>query len=50
MSDEELEKIGQHMVELYGDKLPDPEHSPMVFDYFVKMYKFYHMRNENVSN
>jgi hypothetical protein len=42
MNDEQImaayDKLKQH----FGDKLPDPEHSPLQFAYFVKIYKYYH--------
>jgi hypothetical protein len=47
MSDEQImstyEKLKQH----FGDKLPDPEHSPLQFAYFVKIYKYYHENRQN---
>lgn len=42
MSDEEILTIYEKMKEEYGDRLPDPEHSPIQFAYFVKLYKYYH--------
>jgi len=31
-------------VEIFGT-LPDPDHEPMRFAHFVKMYKYYHFHN-----
>lgn len=45
MTDEEVLRIYENMVHIYGDKLPNPEHEPMVFSYFVKLYKYYHAEN-----
>ena len=43
MSSEELEKIYNHMVEIFGEHLPNPEQEPMRFAYYVKLYKYYHV-------
>lgn len=45
MSDEEVVRIYNDMLVIYGDKLPNPEHEPMVFSYYVKLYKYYHVKN-----
>lgn len=45
MTDEELlrvYKIYEEMQEMFGDKLPNPEHYPRVFEYYVKLY--YHSK------
>lgn len=31
------------MVDLYGDRLPDPEQCPREFAHYVMLYKTYHM-------
>jgi len=43
MSDDELIEIYNEMVEIYGDLLPHPEHEPIRFAYYVKLYKTYHV-------
>jgi len=40
MTNEELEKIAQEMIEHYGDRLPNPEHEPNRFAYYVKLFKY----------
>ena len=30
----------KEFLEMYGDRLPDPEHCPREFEYYVKLYKF----------
>jgi len=40
MTNEELEKIAQEMIEHYGDRLPNPEHEPLRFQYYVKLFKY----------
>ena len=46
MTDEEIEKAYNEMVEMWGDKLPNPEHHPIQFNYYVRMYKFLKERSE----
>ena len=29
----------QKMVEVFGDKLPDPEHNPIQFAFYIKLFK-----------
>ena len=41
MTDEEILYHYNRMVEIYGD-LPNPEHEPIRFAYYVKLYKYYH--------
>ena len=43
MSDEEVLHHYEKMREIFGDELPDPEHEPVRFAYFVKVYKYYHV-------
>jgi len=43
MSDNELIEIYNEMVEIYGDQIPHPEHEPIRFAYYVKLYKTYHV-------
>ena len=46
MTDEEVQKAYEEMVEMWGDKLPNPEHEPIRFGYYVRMYKFLKERSE----
>ena len=42
MSDTELEFIGERLVQIYGDSLPDPDQCPRQFEFYVKMYMYFH--------
>jgi hypothetical protein len=42
MTDQEALDMYKDMERIYGNALPDPEHSPILFAYYVKLYKFYH--------
>ena len=46
MSDDELNKIGQALEQMYGDDLPSPEHCPAQFAYCLKLYMFYDYKKE----
>lgn len=46
MTNEQLEKIGNDLVEMYGDELPDPEHCPREFQYILKLYMYYNFERE----
>ena len=45
MTDEEIIKMYEEMVNMWGDKLPNPEHEPIRFAYYVKMYKYLKEKN-----
>jgi hypothetical protein len=47
VTDEEVLKMYEEMVEYYGEKLPNPEHHPIQFAYYVKLWKYYKERREN---
>ena len=47
MTDEEILKAYKEMVTEFGDKLPNPDHYPRIFAYYVKLYKYYKERNPN---
>lgn len=38
MTDDEIKKILEDLVKMFGDKLPDPTHYPKIFEYYVKLY------------
>jgi hypothetical protein len=42
MTNEEIINHYNRMVEIYGT-LPDPDHEPKRFAYYVKLYKTYHL-------
>lgn len=42
MTDEEVISHYNRMVEIFGE-LPDIDHEPIRFAYFVKIYKHYHL-------
>jgi hypothetical protein len=44
VTEEELIKVVEEMEEMFGDSLPSPEHEPIRFAYYVKLYKFYKIR------
>ena len=44
MTNEELIHHYNRMVEIWGDDLPSPEHEPVRFVHYVKLYKYYHLQ------
>jgi hypothetical protein len=48
MTDQEIEKAYEEMVERWGDKLPNPEHEPIRFRSFVTMYLYYKERENAI--
>ena len=40
MTDQEIQKAYDEMVEMWGDKLPNYEHEPIRFAYYVRLYKY----------
>jgi hypothetical protein len=41
MSDEQVLKMYEELLEYYGDNLPNPEHYPIQFAQCVKLWKYY---------
>ena len=39
MTDQEVLDFYQKLVDEYGDKLPNPDHHPKQFEYFVRLYR-----------
>jgi hypothetical protein len=39
MTEQEALKIYEEMLEMFGDKIPNPDHCPREFAYFVMLYK-----------
>jgi hypothetical protein len=44
MTDDEVLKFYNELVEYYGDKLPNFEHYPKQFEMCVKLYRYYKER------
>lgn len=44
MTDEEVLNFYNELVEYYGDELPNFEHEPRRFAYFVNLYRYYKSR------
>lgn len=42
MTDEEIARVYEEMKNMFGDNLPDPEHYPRIFAYYIKLY--YHSK------
>lgn len=40
MTDEQILEKYNELVEMFGDKLPNPEQYPRCFGYYVKMYNY----------
>lgn len=49
MNDEQVIKKYQELIDEFGDKLPNPEHCPKEFAYYVKLYT-YHIRRKNETD
>jgi hypothetical protein len=48
MTDEEVIKMYDDMVKHFGS-LPNPEHEPLRFAYYVRIYKYYKMGKPDVQ-
>ena len=46
MTGEELKKVGQELVEMFGDKLPHHQHEPIRFAYYLKLYRYVKEKDE----
>lgn len=46
MTDEEIMETYEKMKAIFGDALPHPEHEPIRFAYYVKIYKHYHTEEQ----
>lgn len=49
MTDEEAKKTYEDLKKTYGDKLANPDVFPNIFEYQVKLYKYY-KRTVNEAN
>jgi hypothetical protein len=50
MTSEEISKVVEDMIEMFGDSLPDPEHCPRQFQYYIKLYFYEKFVNESNTN
>lgn len=41
MTDTEIKQAYEEMLTMFGDKLPNPDHCPKLFAYYVKLFKYY---------
>lgn len=49
MTDREVEEFYDKLVKEYGDKLPNPEHYPRVFRYYVELYRHVERSSNSAS-
>jgi len=49
MTNEEVLSHYKKMVEIFGDKVPHPDHQPLVFAYYVKLYKTYYSNTSQTN-
>jgi hypothetical protein len=42
VSDEHLKLIAKRMKEIFGDKIISAVHFPMQFEYYLKLFMYYH--------
>jgi hypothetical protein len=47
MTNEQIAVAISEMIEMFGDKLPDPEHCPKEFQYYIKLYLYEKKVNES---
>lgn len=38
MTDDDIVKLYDELVKEFGDKLPNPEHFPIQFKYYIRLY------------
>jgi len=50
LTDEEANRILNEMLEIFGEGLPNPEHYPLAFEYYVKLYQKYYMKEQNENS
>jgi hypothetical protein len=41
-----LEQLGQEMLAMFGDSLPSPEHEPIRFKFYIKLFFYERALNE----
>ena len=47
MTKDEISRVVDEMIEMFGEKLPDTEHCPKEFQYFIKLYFYEKFVNES---
>jgi hypothetical protein len=50
MTDEDYNNIGNGLIAMFGDKIPDPNNEPMRFKYYVQLYFYERFLNEQRNN
>ena len=40
MTDQKIQSAYEDMIKMWGDKLPNYEHEPIRFAFYVRMYKY----------
>jgi hypothetical protein len=50
MTDNEVMQRYQQLIDEFGDKLPNPEHCPKEFAYYVKLYTYYEKHKNETNN
>lgn len=50
MTDEEVIAKYEEMRQHYGDLLPHPEHEPVKFAYYVRLFRYHKERTEEAVN
>jgi hypothetical protein len=40
VTEEDYKEIGNDLIKMFGDALPDPTHEPVRFAYYVKLYQY----------
>ena len=48
MTDQQVRDFYNDLVQYFGDSLPDPDHYPKTFQYYVRLYK--HVKKLNNSS
>ena len=46
MTPEQLEKVGQELIEMFGNNLPNDIHEPIRFAYYVRLYRYVKEKDE----
>lgn len=50
MTDQQILDTYNQMVEQYGDALPNPEHCPKEFQYYVKLFTYTQNANSRAAD
>jgi hypothetical protein len=49
MNQATLEQAAAELIEMFGDKLPDPDHCPKEFEYYFRLYLYEKKLNESAD-